>query len=84
MKSLTIKEEQSLLEFKEKVSLKNYKLILKVLRKHTPHFSSALFEIFNLAIEKEEKTKNRIFNLFRKNPKNATEIFEAIEILKIF
>ena len=88
METLIIGEEQLRLKFKEKVLPKHYSLMLKALRSHTSHFSFALFTIFDIAIERDAKTRNRVLNLFRKKPKNADKIrnriLKAKEILKLF
>ena len=82
MENLIIGEKQFQLEFEKKVSLEDYKLMLKALKSHMPCFSSALFKVFSLAIKEKEKTKTRILNLFRKNPKNVSEIRTRISIAK--
>ena len=84
MESLTIGEKLFRLEFKWKVAPEDYDLMIETLKSHTPHFETVLFEIFSLTIKKGEKTKNRILNLFRENPKRGEEIWKAIEILKIY
>ena len=78
MEHIIIGEEQFQREFQGRVSSKDYFLMLKALKSHTPHFSSALCEIFNLAIDQDEKIKNRVLNLFGRKPRNADDIRNRI------
>lgn len=78
MGTIFITEAQFQLEFQGRVSSQDYSLMLRALKSHTPHFSSDLCKVFGLAIDQDEKIKNRILNLFKRRPRNADDIRNRI------